>query len=73
MNTFPQKQCYCCTANIKYVDYKNAEFLRRFLDPLGRITAKKRTSLCAKHQRMVAQAIKKARILGLLPFTKRET
>jgi small subunit ribosomal protein S18 len=71
MNKNEQKQCYCCTANIKHVDYKNADFLMRFTTPLGKIGRKRSSGLCAKHQRMVAGAIKKARILGLVPFTTR--
>jgi small subunit ribosomal protein S18 len=71
MTRSEQKQCYCCTANIKYIDYKNAEFLMRFVTPLGKIGRRRGTNLCAKHQRMIANAIKRARTLGLVPFTTR--
>jgi len=52
-----------------YVDYKNAEDLRRLLTPNGKIQGRKRTGLNAREQRMVAQAIKRARYMGLLPYT----
>lgn len=52
-----------------YVDYKRSEDLRRLLTPNGKIQSRKRTGLTAKRQRLVAQAIKRARFMGLLPFT----
>jgi small subunit ribosomal protein S18 len=52
-----------------YVDYKNSEELRRLLTPNGKIQSRKRTGMNAKQQRMVAQAVKRARYMGLLPYT----
>ena len=52
-----------------YVDYKRAEDLRRFLTPNGKIQGRKKTGMTAREQRMVAQAIKRARYMGLLPYT----
>lgn len=52
-----------------YVDYKDVENLRRMMSPNGKIHARKRNSATAKEQRMIAQAIKRARFLGLLPYT----
>jgi len=52
-----------------YVDYKRADDLRRFLTPNGKIQGRKKTGLNAREQRLVAQAIKRARYMGLLPFT----
>ena len=63
-----EKQCYFCTSNSKAVDYKNAELLGRFIDPQARIMPKRRSGVCALHQRKLARAIKRARIMGLLPF-----
>ena len=63
-----QKQCYFCTNNIIEIDGKNAELLRRYLDVQAKIIPKKQTGVCAKHQRKLAKAIKRARILALLPF-----
>jgi len=63
--------CYFCQRNIKEIDFKDTETLRRFISGLGKIRAKKRTGVCASHQRKLAKAIKRARILGLLPFTSK--
>ena len=52
-----------------YVDYKRADDLRRMLTPNGKIQSRKRTGLNARQQRIVSQAIKRARYMGLLPFT----
>ena len=52
-----------------YVDYRRVDDLRRLLTPNGKIQSRKRTGLTARQQRMVAQAIKRARFMGLLPFT----
>ena len=61
-------QDYFSANNIKYVDYKDVTILKQFVDPSGRIQSKKRTKLTAKNQRKLALAIKRARIMGLLPF-----
>jgi small subunit ribosomal protein S18 len=61
-------QCYFCTNNIKEIDYKETETLKKFLDSQSKILIKRKTGLCAKHQRKVSRAIKTARILALLPF-----
>jgi len=52
-----------------HVDYKQADDLRRFLSPNGKIQGRKKTGLSAKEQRLVTQAIKQARYMGLLPYT----
>ena len=54
---------------MEYVDYKDVENLRRLMSPNGKIYARKRVQSSAKEQRMIAQAIKRARFLGLLPYT----
>ncbi len=51
------------------VDYKDFGFLRRFVSDRGRIETRRKTGTCAKHQRALAQAIKRARHLALLPYT----
>jgi len=61
--------CYFCQRNIKEIDFKNVELLRKFISGLAKIRPKKRTGVCASHQRKLAKAIKRARFLGLLPFT----
>tara|TARA_B100001123_G_C14921073_1_gene871772 strand:+ start:304 stop:537 length:234 start_codon:yes stop_codon:yes gene_type:complete len=52
-----------------YIDYKSVEDLRRLMTPNGKIYSRKRIGTTAKQQRMVAQAIKRARYMSLLPFT----
>jgi small subunit ribosomal protein S18 len=63
--------CYFCQRNIKDIDFKDTETLKRFISGLGKIRAKKRTGVCAGHQRKLAKAIKRARSLGLLPYTSK--
>jgi len=65
------RDCYFCKRNIEAIDYKDTETLSGFLDSLGKIKAPRYTGTCAKHQRKLAKAIKRARVLGLLPFTTR--
>jgi small subunit ribosomal protein S18 len=52
-------------------DYRNVEVLRRFLSETGKILPRRRTGLSAKEQRILAKTIKRARVLGLLPFTEK--
>ena len=62
------KQDYFSANNIKYIDYKDVDILKKFLSPNGKIMSHKRTGLTAKNQRALALAVKNARFLGLLPF-----
>lgn len=62
------KQDYFSSNNIKYVDYKDIELLKRFLTPSARMMSRRRTETTAKNQRKVAEAIKRARFMGLLPY-----
>ncbi len=64
----PPKYCRFKKYGIKHVDHKDVEFLLRFLNPMGRILPRRITGNSKKWQRRVAAAIKRARILGLLPF-----
>ena len=64
----PSKVCHLCEEGVEAVDYKDPDALRRFISPQGRINPRARTGCCAKHQRSVARSVKKARVLGLLPF-----
>jgi len=66
-----KKVCYFCAQNIKDIDYKNAEILRHFISAQAKIMPRKRSHLCAKHQRKLAGAIKRARVMALLPFSTR--
>ena len=65
------KICHFCSQNIKIVDCKNTELLRRFISAQGKIMPRKRSFLCAKHQRYLASAVKRARFMALLPITAR--
>jgi small subunit ribosomal protein S18 len=53
---------------IKYVDYKDAEFMKKFLNEQGRLLPRRITGNSLKYQRKVAQAVKKARQMALLPY-----
>jgi len=61
-------QDYFSKNNIKYIDYKDVETLKKFINPHARILSRKKTGLTAKNQRNLAQAIKRARYMALLPF-----
>lgn len=65
------KKCYFKSNNIKEVDYKDIQTLKRFISSYGKIQPPRRSGLSAKYQRKVAKAIKQARIAGLLPFVGR--
>ena len=65
------KQCYFSQNNIKYVDYKDTEILKKFLNPHARLMGKRRTGVSSKSQRQLALAVKRARFLGLLPYISR--
>ncbi len=62
------KNDYFNANSIHFIDYKDVENLKRFLNPNGRILGRKRTGLAAKNQRQLAEAVKRARFMGLLPF-----
>lgn len=63
-----KKYCRFKKAGIKYVDYKDPEFLKKFLNEQGKILPRRITGNSLKFQRRVAQAVKRARHLALLPF-----
>lgn len=68
--TTKEKHCFFCTNSI-VVDYKNTQNLQRFTSSYHKIVPRRRSGLCAKHQRQIARAIKRARIAALLPFIKK--
>lgn len=63
-----KRTCRFCDNKEFYVDYKNEKKLQRFVSEQGRIIPKRITGTCAKHQRMLVIAIKRARHMALLPF-----
>lgn len=62
------KNDYFNSNNIRFIDYKDIDSLKKFLNPNGRILSRKRTGLTAKNQRSLAEAVKRARFMALLPF-----
>ncbi len=62
------KVCQFCVDKVKTIDYKQADMLRRFLSDRGKIRPRRQTGTCARHQRYLTVAIKRARHLALLPF-----
>lgn len=64
-----RRPCPMCVDGMKVVDYKDVNFLRRFVNDRGRIEARRKSGACAKHQRALAPAIKRARHIALLPYS----
>ena len=62
------RQCQFCTNTVTGVDYKDVESLKNYLDTHMRINKHRKTGVCAKHQRGLSLAIKRARFLALLPY-----
>lgn len=65
----PPRSCPFCAQKVKTIDYKTADQLRRYLTDHGKIKARRKVGTCAKHQRLLAIAIKRARHVALLPFS----
>jgi small subunit ribosomal protein S18 len=65
-----KKICKFCQEKIEEIDYKDIGRIRRYITPRGKIISSKQTGTCAKHQRQLAKAIKRARFVGFLPFVK---
>ncbi len=65
-----RKVCAFCVEKARTIDYKEPAKLRRYLSDRGRIEARRRTGTCAKHQRWLSTALKRARHLALLPYTQ---
>jgi small subunit ribosomal protein S18 len=63
-----RKTCAFCEGDVAQIDYKRADVLRRFLTDRGKIRPRRQTGTCARHQRQLAMAVKRARHLALLPF-----
>ncbi len=64
-----RKVCAFCVDKVENIDYKDAAKLRRFITERGKILPRRISGNCAKHQRQVTLAIKRARNIALLPFT----
>ncbi|MDY6912584.1 MAG: 30S ribosomal protein S18 [Chloroflexota bacterium] len=64
-----RKVCPFCVDRSRKIDYKQADALRRFISDRGKMEPRHRTGVCAKHQRRLSMALKRARYLALLPYT----
>jgi small subunit ribosomal protein S18 len=65
-----KKVCYLCQMGVNHIDYKDVELLSKYIAYNGKILPRRISGACTKHQRMVANAIKRARIVALIPFVK---
>jgi small subunit ribosomal protein S18 len=66
-----KKPCQLCKDHVAWVDYKNFNMLKRYMSERGKIRARRVSGNCEQHQRDIAEAIKTARELALLPYTQR--
>lgn len=69
----PPRVCPFCAQKTKAIDYKNVELLRHYLTDHGKIKARRKVGTCARHQRALATAIKRARHVALLPYVSEAT
>jgi small subunit ribosomal protein S18 len=67
-----KKICSFCANKVKLIDYKDTKYLQKYLTDRGKILPRRITGNCANHQRQLTRAIKRARIVALLPFTAGE-
>ncbi len=65
-----KKVCEFCEDKIDFIDYKDTAKLQRYTTDRGKILSRRITGTCAKHQRAVTTAVKRARIVALMPFLK---
>ena len=63
-----RRTCQFCAEDMDYIDYKKVDLLQRYVSDRGKIRARRQTGTCARHQRRLAVAIKRARHMALLPF-----
>jgi small subunit ribosomal protein S18 len=64
-----RKVCKFCADKIEYVDYKDTKLLQQFIPERAKILPRRISGTCARHQRLLQQAIKRARLVALIPFT----
>lgn len=65
-----KKKCKFCLDRVTHIDYKDERRIRRFMTDRGKITPRRITGTCAKHQRMLAAAVKRARLIALVPYVR---
>ena len=66
----PRKTCPVCESGVRVVDYKDERTLSRFTTERGKILPSRLSGMCARHQRMMSVAVKRARTIALLPFIR---
>jgi small subunit ribosomal protein S18 len=63
-----RRRCRFCADKVTYIDYKDYDNIRRYVSDRGKIIPRRVLSTCAKHQRQLAEAVKRARFMAILPF-----
>ncbi|MDD4761770.1 MAG: 30S ribosomal protein S18 [Candidatus Pacebacteria bacterium] len=67
------KQCFFCSQNLKQIDFKDIDLIKRFVSSQCKIINPGHTGTCAKHERALSEAVKRARFMALLPYTTKRT
>ena len=70
MEKIIEEECVMCANKDFVLDYKNADQLKKFVNEKGKILPRRATGACAKHQRDITQAVKRARHIAVLPYTQ---
>ncbi|MGM0379976.1 MAG: 30S ribosomal protein S18 [Bacillota bacterium] len=65
-----RKKCYLCKGENATINYRDVRNLKRYISDKGKILPRRATGNCAKHQRQIARAVKRARKIALLPYVK---
>lgn len=65
------RKCFFCANNNVQIDYKDMKTIRRYISSFAKIVPRKRSGVCMKHQRELSNAIKRARIMALIPFVQK--
>ncbi|HAU07404.1 MAG: 30S ribosomal protein S18 [Candidatus Yanofskybacteria bacterium RIFOXYD1_FULL_44_17] len=65
--------CDFCQKKTEFIDYKDTQFLRKFVTSQFKIGSSRRNRLCNKHQRLIANAVKLARYMAMMPYTRNQT
>ncbi len=65
---FVKKPCRFCSEKVRHIDYKDLDRIGRYVTDRGKILPSRLTGTCAKHQRVLTRAIKRARFMALLPY-----
>ncbi|MFH1218780.1 MAG: 30S ribosomal protein S18 [Candidatus Peregrinibacteria bacterium] len=70
MPSYKNRKCRFCEKQMKHIDYKNIWLISKFITKYKKITPRYYTGTCLKHQKQLSTAIKRARLMALVPFTK---